>query len=223
MYCVYITTYKGNKFGPNKYIGSSSSSKIKQGYKGSVASKEYCQIWEQEIKNNPHLFDVQIVSKHKTRKSALKAELKLQKKYNAVKSDQWLNKSEARINGFFGMDVKGENNPMFGKSRKGEKHKGGENISDGLKKYYSTDRSFSHRNSAKQRMLENNPSKDPNIMLKNKNIWEKNDRNIGVKNGMYGEIGKLKGKKLYNNGVETKAFYEGLQPKDWILGRHKSR
>jgi len=223
MYCVYITTYKGDKFTPNKYIGSSSFIKIKQGYKGSVASKQYYQLWEQEIKNNPHLFEVEIVSKHKTRKSALKAELKLQKKYNAVKSDQWLNKSEARINGFFGMDVNGKNNPMFGKTRKGEKHKGGENISEGLKKYYSTDRALSHRNSAKQRMLENNPSKDPNIILKNKDIWEKSNRNVGVKNGMYGQIGKLKGKKLYNNGVETKAFYEGLEPSGWILGRHKNR
>lgn len=43
-YCVYHTTYIGNKLPPN-YIGSTSVEKIKKGYYGSVKSKSYKSIW----------------------------------------------------------------------------------------------------------------------------------------------------------------------------------
>ena len=50
---------------------------------------------------------------------------------------------------------------------------------------------------------------------------EKNKRGVGKNNGMYGKPGAMSGKKLYNNGFETKAFYEGQQPNGWKKGRHK--
>lgn len=205
---------------PKKYVGSSSISNIEEGYRGSVASKEYSIIWNEEIRDNPHLFTIEVVSKHKTRKSALKAELQFQKKNEVMRSEHWFNKAEARVNGFFGMDVSGEKNPMYGKSRTGEKHKGGENISTGLKQYYKSDRSVKHKLDSKKRLLENNPSKNLKIMQKIKDTWKSNQRNMGDKNPMWGKEGRLFGKKLYNNGAITKAFIEGQQPKGWVLGRH---
>ena len=55
-----------------------------------------------------------------------------------------------------------------------------------------------------------------------KETWKKNGRGKGEKNGMFGKTGKLKGKKLYNNGVEVRAFEENKQPHGWVLGRIKN-
>lgn len=220
MYCVYITYYKGNKL-PQKYIGSSSIEKIKNGYRGSVSSLEYKETWESEIKNNPTLFETKIISKHRTRKKALEKELEIQKQYNVVESTEWINKSYAQPNGFFGMDVSKEKNPMYGRIRKGETHKGGENISKALRDFFNdSEKSKNHRKKSKERWENNNPSKNPAILKKIKESWKKNNRNIGEKNGMYGKQHPMKNKKLYNNGTITKAFEENKQPKGWILGRH---
>ena len=222
MYCVYITYYKGDKL-PPKYIGSSSLEKIENGYRGSVYSSEYRETWENELKNNPHLFETKVISKHETRKSALDEELRLQKENNVVRSDEWMNKSYAIPNGFFGMDVSGSRNPMYGKSRKGEKHKGGENISSSLQDFFSDpERSKNHRENSRKMMIENNPSHNPEIISQNKRKWKEMGRNVGKKNGMYGKTSPMKGKKLYNNGSVTKSFEEGKQPAGWVKGRHKS-
>lgn len=53
-------------------------------------------------------------------------------------------------------DISGTNNPMFGKSRKGEKHKGGENISRGTKRAWDNDPSRKEEYSKKY-LGENNP------------------------------------------------------------------
>jgi hypothetical protein len=157
MYCVYLTVYSGNKI-PKYYIGSSSLSKIKSGYKGSVSSKEWKLLWNGEIKFHPELFDVIIISEHSTRLEALHSELQYQLKYNVVESKDYINKSLAQPNGFFGMDVSGENNPMFGKCRTGEKHNGGHNISQALKKFYSTERGLKSKEKKSNMFLgENNP------------------------------------------------------------------
>ena len=80
MYCVYLTTYIGDKL-PKYYVGSSSLLKIQNGYKGSVSSKEWKHIWNFEIKEHPELFSVAVVSKHNTRVEALNAELQYQLKH----------------------------------------------------------------------------------------------------------------------------------------------
>lgn len=220
MFCVYITTYLGNKL-PKYYVGSTSIKKIEEGYRGSVHSIEWKYLWELELKQSPTLFQTKIISVHSSRKEALEAELKFQVENNVVSSDEWVNKSLAQPNGFFGMDVSGSNNPMFGKIRRGEKHKGGENISNSLKSFFESEKSKNHRSSSSQRMKENNPSSNHETMLKIKNAWKESDRNKGEKNGMFGKEGKLKGKKLYNNGLETKAFIENEQPDGWFVGRLK--
>ena len=220
MYCVYVTTYSG-KLLPKYYVGSTSLKRLKEGYRGSVSSFEYSRIWNDELISNPELFDVEIISKHKTRKNALKAELNFQIKNDVVDSEEWINKSLAIEDGFFGMNVSGKNNPMFGKSRKGEKHKGGHNISKGLQKYYSSEKSKKTRELFSRKMSQNNPSKNPKIMIRIKETWKINERNVGNKNGMYGKKSPMNGKKLYNDGNVTKAFVENKQPKGWNVGRHK--
>ena len=76
---------------------------------------EYKSIWNHEIKTNPHLFCVQIISYHDTRPAATYKELQVQKIFNVVTNPLFVNKSYARVNGFFGMNVVGENNPNYNK------------------------------------------------------------------------------------------------------------
>lgn len=111
-YCVYITQYSGNLF-PQNYIGSTSINKINNGYKGSVKSKQYKVLWESELKYNPHLFSLQIISYHDTRSEAIFKELQLQKIFNVVKNPLFINMSYASPNGFFGRDTSKENHPLF--------------------------------------------------------------------------------------------------------------
>ena len=87
IYCVYLTHYSGDIL-PPYYVGSSSFKSLQNGYKGSVGSKKYKTIWDQEIKNNPHLFKTIILSFHNTRVGALKEELRFQKENKTKKSSQ---------------------------------------------------------------------------------------------------------------------------------------
>lgn len=112
LYCTYLTTYHGNKL-PQFYIGSTSIKIIRTGYHGSVKSKLYKEIWNSEILNNPHLFKTKIISTHGTRKEALNKEKILQERLNVVKSSMYINQAIATVNGFFGMDVSGKNNPAY--------------------------------------------------------------------------------------------------------------
>jgi hypothetical protein len=218
-YCVYITEYFGQKM-PKFYVGSSNVKKVKSGYRGSVSSKKYCDVWKQELLSSPELFATKIVSYHENRKSALEAELLFQIENDVVKSKDWINLSYSRKNGMFGMDVSGKNNPMYGKSRKGEKHQGGDNISKSLQKFFSDEtRSLNHRRKSSERLKNNNPSKDPEVLQKCREIWKKTSRGIGSKNGMYGKKSPMNGKKLYNDGITTKCFAENQQPDGWKLGR----
>ena len=221
MYCVYLTTYAGDKL-PPFYVGSTSKQKITEGYKGSVSSAEWKAIWEYELKNHPDLFNTWIISEHSTRKEALEAELKYQIENNVVESTQWINKSLAQPNGFFGMDVSGKNNPMYGSNRTGEKHKGGENISAALQNFFMSEQSQNHRQSSRSRFKTCNPTSNPETLQKIKQTWKARGRGIGEKNGMFGKTSPSKGKKLYNNGKETKAFIENKQPEGWNIGRHKT-
>lgn len=109
-YCTYLTIYLGSKL-PMFYIGSSTIKKINAGYRGSVKSKKYKQIWKQELKDNPHLFKTEIIKEYYSRKMALYREKKLQKQLNVVKSSLYINMSIAAPNGFFGMG--GENHPLY--------------------------------------------------------------------------------------------------------------
>ena len=135
IYCVYLTVYLGNKL-PPFYIGSSNIQKVEKGYKGSVTSIKYRKIWENEIKENPNLFKTKIISNHKSRKEATEKENKLQNILGVVKSSLYVNMSVASPNGYFGMDVSGENNPNYNNKWTEEKRKISSETQKELRKTY---------------------------------------------------------------------------------------
>ena len=99
-YCVYHTIYSGSLM-PANYIGSTYVDRILiQNYHGSVASKRYKAMWLSELKLHPELFSTVIVSYHDTRSNATHKELQLQKLFNVVKSDLFINRSYASVNSF---------------------------------------------------------------------------------------------------------------------------
>jgi len=115
-YLVYLTYYTGTKL-PQWYIGSTNLDKINKGYNGSVRSKKYKAMYDYEQINNKHLFKTRILTYHDTRKKALKEELRLQKKHNVVTNVNYYNEAFASIEGYFGRDVSGKNNGMFGRTQ----------------------------------------------------------------------------------------------------------
>ena len=116
-YCVYLTSYKGNKL-PQFYIGSSTVERIQNGYRGSVKSKKYKSTFINEVTNNPHLFTTKIICFFQTQIEAVEKECHFQVKLNVVKSDMYINMSFARNFGWCGMDTKGVNSPVYGKTWK---------------------------------------------------------------------------------------------------------
>lgn len=117
-YCVYLTTYKGNKL-PPFYIGSSTLSRLISGYNGSVKSRKYSAIWKQERMSNPHLFSTRILStRYQTAKEAQEVEKRLQMALDVVRSPMYINMSIAQKDGCFGRDVTKEMHPMFGRKHK---------------------------------------------------------------------------------------------------------
>lgn len=97
IYCTYLTVYKGNKL-PPFYIGSTSINKIKMGYKGSVKSDKYMELWKHELKHYPMLFSTRIISIHDTREAAYIKESKLQKQLSVVSSPLYINMTDVTTN-----------------------------------------------------------------------------------------------------------------------------
>ena len=104
IYCVYLTTYFGNKL-PMFYIGSTSISKIDRGYKGSVSSEKYSAIWKKEIVQNPELFKITILSTYTNRKEAFDKEEFLQRRLDVIKNPLYVNMSFAN-GGFNNLGLK---------------------------------------------------------------------------------------------------------------------
>ena len=104
-FCVYHSTYSGDLL-PQNYIGSSSVDNVlNKNYHGSVKSARYKDIWKSELKLHPALFSTVIVSYHDTRSNATHKELQVQRIFNVVKSDIFINRAYATTNGFFGVDI----------------------------------------------------------------------------------------------------------------------
>ena len=102
MYCVYLTTYSGDKM-PPLYIGSSSVNYVEKGYRGSVKSKNFRDIWKKELKENFHLFSVEILSLHQTREEATKEENRIQHERDILKHPNlYINRAFAAPNGCMG-------------------------------------------------------------------------------------------------------------------------
>lgn len=119
---MYITVYLGNRL-PPLYIGSSSVNRINKGYRGTVKSKKYKSAWNEELIANSDLFFTYVVNTFATRKEATVEELRLQVKYDVVKSPFFVNEAFATVNGFFTMTKSGKDNPMFGRKHSVESRK----------------------------------------------------------------------------------------------------
>ena len=121
IYCTYLTVYFGYKL-PPFYIGSSSIDIINNGYRGSVSSKEYKQIWKTELKNNSHLFKIHIISYHKTREEANIKERSLHIALNVVNNPMYINRS-ITWDKKFGVVGKGKNHFNYGRKHSLESKK----------------------------------------------------------------------------------------------------
>lgn len=95
IYVTYITIYQGNKL-PPFYIGYTSKEKISKGYKGSVRSKQYKDIWDSEIKNNPHLFKTKIIKEFDSRIEAVLHEEKMHVQFDVDKNPLYTNMIKSR-------------------------------------------------------------------------------------------------------------------------------
>jgi len=96
LYCVYLTIYRGNKL-PPFYIGSSSVRKVARGYRGSVTSKEYKNIWLSELKLNPQLFSSIIIASFSTRQEAYDKEDCIQRTLQVIRNPLYINRSYACV------------------------------------------------------------------------------------------------------------------------------
>jgi len=128
---------------PPLYIGSSSIDRIKNGYRGSVSSKKYKNIWTEQLKISPCLFETKILKTFNNRKDATFYENQIQHELNVVESENYINMWYASPNGFKGYDSSGENNPNYGKhhsietKEKISKKAKGRKLSDNTKKKLS--------------------------------------------------------------------------------------
>lgn len=152
MFCTYLTIYYGDKL-PKRYIGSSTVQRVLGGYNGSIKSKKYKSIYENEQRKNKNLFKTRILSIHKTHEEALEFEYKLHDKYEVSKSPLYMNMAKASKGGYFGNGASGKDHPMYNKTLSAEsKNK----ISESVKKAYLEKRlesPFKNRNVSGQ----NNP------------------------------------------------------------------
>ena len=101
-YCVYLTTYRGNKL-PPFYIGYSSVSKVENGYNGSVSSKSFKETWSKERKENRQLFSTRIIQTFETSNEARICEERIQRALNVHRNPLYINMSIGYSK--FNMDV----------------------------------------------------------------------------------------------------------------------
>lgn len=91
-FCTYITFYRGNKL-PPFYIGYTKLNNINKGYRGSVSSKKYKDVWKKEQKENPELFVTKIISVHRNKDDAKLKEETIQRKLNVIKNPLYVNRA----------------------------------------------------------------------------------------------------------------------------------
>lgn len=159
IYCTYLTVYSGNKL-PPFYIGYTKTENIYKGYRGSVCSKSFKNIWYNEIENNPHLFKTYIISLHTTRKEANEREIDFQKKLSILqKPSMYVNRSigKHKIN-------YGSYNPMYGRNhRKDSIDKQKQTIKKLYESGYINPRKNKKDAKTSERMKKYNPNADGHV------------------------------------------------------------
>jgi hypothetical protein len=221
IYCVYLTVYKGNKL-PPFYIGSTSIEKIENGYHGSVISKKYKKIWNNEIICNPKLFSTYIIGKFNDRNEAYSKEEQLQRKLNVIANPLYINLGigglppalSGELNPFYGKRHKqetitvlrqksidrnfvGENNPFYGR-----KHSLVTKQLIGEKKKGSKHSSKSKKQMSQSRQKENNSFFGKSHSNEQKDLWSN----------------KRKFQRWYNNGLVS-ILRINDPGNGWVLGR----
>jgi len=92
MFVTYLTIYKGNKL-PPFYIGYTKKSNIEKGYNGSVKSKKYKGIWEEEKKKG--LLKTIILSEYDKKEDAINREAYLQNFFSVHTNPMYINMATA--------------------------------------------------------------------------------------------------------------------------------
>lgn len=230
IYCTYLTIYSGNKL-PPFYIGSSTISKINNGYHGSVKSKKYRDIWEKELAQNPSVFKTIKLTTHSTRQEALLREASFQKSLKVVNSCMYINESIAAPNGYFGRSILGADNPFYGKKHSdnskiliGSYHNGQiisedqkEQIRKANKKRLGKKFSLEIKNNMKIVRNKRSPDVDKKTSETMKALWkDPSQRENFLKNRKYAT-----GKKWYHQKETGKTIQcvPGTQPNDYVPGR----
>lgn len=80
-----------------------------------VRSIKWSKIFQEEVKKNRGLFDVEILAYYETREEVLQAEYDIQIELDVMNSMEYFNESVAAPNGFHGHDTSGKNNPIHGR------------------------------------------------------------------------------------------------------------
>lgn len=234
---VYLTIYSGDLL-PKYYIGSTYYEKYSNNYHGSVCSKKWKDIYDNEIKYNPHLFKTEIIEICDTRVEALERELYHQKLNNVVESTEYFNESYAIPNGFFGnrniASLNATNNTnvrgrIWVNDGKRSKMVNPNKIPDGfvLGRCKQDKNNMSNALIGKQskwRWVTNINSNESKRISKNDPLPN------GFREGRTNKISKImvkarKSYKWYHNPKtdEAKRFYENdIIPNDWIRGRGNS-
>jgi len=119
VYCTYLTVYRGNKM-PPFYIGYARKSRLDKGYRGSVSSKQYKEIWKTELAQNPHLFRTFVIGQHATKDEAIKRERYFHLRLNVL-GDMYINQS-ITTDTFFVANRTQEHTKAIIESRRGYKH-----------------------------------------------------------------------------------------------------
>lgn len=124
MYCTYLTIYRGHKM-PPFYIGRSTTEKIARGYRGSVSSKQFKEIWKSELRDNPDLFDTRVLTTHDDLQTCAEREESFHVSLNVHRNPLYVNMATGRgkfhtshrgkENFWYGKDRSSVNNPMFGR------------------------------------------------------------------------------------------------------------
>lgn len=105
---------------PPFYIGYVRLSRILKGYRGSVSSKKYKDIWNSELYNNPQLFKTKIISTHQTKEEAMEKENYFHRKLNVL-GEMYINESISHKS-FFVTNRTKEHTEAIIDSRKGYFH-----------------------------------------------------------------------------------------------------
>lgn len=217
-YCTYLTIYKGNKL-PPFYIGYTTVNNIKKGYHGSVSSKKYKEIWKQELKENPGLFDTKVLTVHVNKEEAVIREEDLQRKMNVIHNPLYVNKAIGKHSDRTGHKHSEETKLLIGIKSKGRKSSRKGIKCPGVGGVKMGNIPWNKGKTGVQINSENSKKKQSESLKKT----------LATKGGTWNK--GLKGIKGYTKGLswfynpatgERKMFIESEKPEGWVKGSNKT-